>query len=71
MKEFILYDAASAKTVDHGLDNLLRVFNDLEGVAETVNYRDVDDRETYKRYVKSLRRYFERCEKLLLEERTK
>ena len=69
MKEFVLYDAHSATNVDQSLDNLLRVFNDLEDVAETVDYQNGSDRETYKTYVKSLRRYFERCEMLLIEER--
>ncbi len=66
MKKFILYDVNSSKTVDMALDNLINMFNDLEDVAESVNYNDDDDRETYKSYVKSLRSYYVQCEKLLL-----
>lgn len=68
MKKFLVYDVNSAKSTGQSLDNLIRVFNDLGEIAETVNYSKESDRKTYKQYVKSLRRYFEKCEKMILNE---
>ena len=68
MKKFIVYDVNSAKDTEHSLNNLLRVFNDLGEIAETVDYSNDIDRKTYKQYVKSLRRYFEKCEKMILDD---
>jgi len=66
MKKLNYYGVETANSPKEGVDLLLKMFDELAEVASTVDYTKNEDRETYKQYVKSMRRYFDRCEKLIV-----